>query len=75
MGIQNCLGNVAGMTAPLVTGVLVDRTGHFAFAFGIAAVLAVVGMVSVAFIIPRIAPIDWRAAPAGPLLPSFPHQG
>jgi len=74
MGIQNCLGNVAGMTAPLVTGVLVDRTGHFAFAFGIAAVLAVVGMVSVGFIIPRIAPIDWRATPAGQLLPSLPHQ-
>jgi MFS family permease len=75
MGIQNCLGNVAGMTAPLVTGVVVDRTGHFAIAFGIAAGLAVIGLVSVGFIIRRIAPIDWRAHPAGQLLPALPHQG
>ena len=74
MGVQNCLGNVAGMTAPLVTGVVVDRTGHFAIAFGIAAVLAVIGMVSVGFIIRRIAPIDWRADPAGQLLPALPDQ-
>jgi MFS family permease len=75
MGIQNCLGNVAGMTAPLVTGVVVDRTGHFAIAFGIAAGLAVIGLVSVGFIIRRIAPIDWRAHRAGQLLPALPHQG
>jgi MFS family permease len=75
MGIQNCLGNVAGMTAPLVTGVVVDRTGHFAFAFGIAAVLAGVGIVTVGFIIRSISPIDWRVAAAGPLLPALPPQG
>jgi hypothetical protein len=63
------------MTAPLVTGVVVDRTGHFAIAFGIAAGLAVIGLVSVGFIIRRIAPIDWRAHPAGQLLPALPHQG
>ena len=75
MGIQNCLGNVAGMTAPLVTGVVVDRTGHFAIAFGIAAGLAVIGLLSVGFIIRRIAPIDWRAHPGGQMLPALPHQG
>ncbi len=75
MGIQNCLGNLAGMTAPLVTGMVVDRTGHFALAFGIAAVLAVIGILTVAFIIRRVAPIDWRAPSPGQLLPALPHRG
>ena len=29
MGIQNAVGNVAGMTAPVVTGYLVQETGHY----------------------------------------------
>jgi hypothetical protein len=32
-------------------------------------------MVSVGFIIRRIAPIDWRAHPAAEPLPALPHQG
>jgi MFS family permease len=72
MGIQNCLGNVAGMTAPLVTGVVVDRTGRFAVAFAIAAVLAVIGTLTVGFVIRRIEPIDWRAPAAPQLLPATP---
>jgi MFS family permease len=75
MGIQNCLGNVAGMTAPLVTGIVVDRTGQFAFAFGIAAALAVIGIVTVGFMIRSISPIDWRACAPGPLVPTVPPQG
>ena len=66
MGIQNCLGNIAGMTAPVVTGMVVDRTGHFAFAFGIAAALAVAGILSVALIVRHIEPIDWRTIEPAP---------
>ena len=29
MGIQNAVGNVAGMTAPVVTGYLVQQSGHY----------------------------------------------
>ena len=75
MGIQNCLGNLAGMTAPLVTGMVVDRTGHFDFAFGIAAALAVVGILTVAFFIRRVEPIDWPAPVNGQLLPALPPRG
>jgi MFS family permease len=74
MGIQNCLGNVAGMTAPLVTGMVVDRTGHFASAFVIAALLAVVGILAFLLIVRRIEPIDWHAPAAGRLLPAAPPQ-
>lgn len=61
MGIQNCMGNFAGITAPVLTGIVVDRTGHFASAFVIAALLAVVGMLAFLLIVRRIEPVDWRA--------------
>jgi MFS family permease len=58
-GIQNCFGNLAGMTAPLATGMVVDRTGHFAFAFVIAAFMSVAGIIAFGVVVRRIEPIDW----------------
>jgi MFS family permease len=75
LGIQNCLGNLAGMSAPIVTGVVVERTGSFAFAFAIAAILAVLGILALLLIVRRIEPIDWDAAAAGRLLPAPHPQG
>src|SRR5207245_10145317 len=39
-GLQNFLGNLAGIIAPAVTGFVVDYTGHFILAFVIMAVVA-----------------------------------
>jgi MFS family permease len=75
MGVQNCVGNIAGMTAPLATGMVVDRTGHFAYAFVIAAILAVVGILAFGLMVRRIEPVDWRAADGARLLPALPPQG
>jgi hypothetical protein len=61
------------MSAPLVTGAVVDRTGHFAFAFVIAAILAVLGILAVLLIVRRIEPVDWGAPVAGRLLPALPQ--
>jgi sugar phosphate permease len=72
MGIQNCLGNVAGITAPIVTGMVVDRTGHFASAFVIASLLAVVGILALVLIVRRIDPIDWSAPVPTRMLPAVP---
>jgi len=74
-GIQNCFGNLAGMTAPLVTGMVVDRTGHFASAFVIAAIVAVAGMAAYLVIVRRIEPIDWRTAEPARWVPALPPQG
>jgi MFS family permease len=60
-GLQNFFGNFAGLTAPVITGVVVDRTGSFSVAFLVAAVLALVGMIAYGLIVRRIEPIDWRA--------------
>ena len=74
-GIQNCFGNLAGMTAPLVTGMVVDRTGHFASAFVIAAIFAVAGIGAYLVIVRRIEPIDWRTPEPARWVPALPPEG
>jgi MFS family permease len=64
MGVQNFVGNLAGITAPVITGIAVDRTGSFSAGFIIAAVVALVGIVAYGVIVRRIEPIDWRVSGA-----------
>ncbi len=59
MGVQNFVGNLAGIAAPVITGIAVDRTGSFSAGFVIAAVVALVGIVAYGVIVRRIEPIDW----------------
>jgi len=59
VGVQNACGNVAGMIAPAVTGVLVDRTGRFDAAFVVAAFVSALGVAGWVWVLPRIEPIDW----------------
>jgi MFS family permease len=67
VGIQNAAGNVAGLIAPAITGLLVDQTGRFDVAFGLAAGVNVFGFIGWVFVLPRIAPLKWMsAAPAAP---------
>jgi MFS family permease len=67
MGVQNTCANIAGITAPLITGIVVDRTGSFTVAFVIAAALGIIGIVAFGFVVRRIEPIDWNVTePAQP---------
>ena len=59
MGFQNMLGNVAGIVGPLITGMLVDRTGSFDIAFMVAAGVALTGIFGWLVLIPKLAPIPW----------------
>jgi MFS family permease len=68
MGMQNFIGNFAGVTAPVATGVIVDRTGAFSAGFVIAAVFAGVGMIAYGVVVRRIEPIDWQTS--GRLVPA-----
>ncbi len=63
VGVQNAAGNTAGLLAPVLTGVLVDRTGLFDVAFGLAAAVNVLGFIGWVVLLPRVAPINWRPAP------------
>src|SRR5262245_2661372 len=61
MGLQNAVGNAAGMTAPVVTGYLVQHTGHYTSALIVSGVVALCGLVAWLVIVPEVRPIDWAA--------------
>ncbi|HEX8986244.1 MAG TPA: MFS transporter [Bryobacteraceae bacterium] len=64
-GMQNCLGNISGVLAPYVTGVILQRTGRFHYAFVAVAVALVIGACSYAFIVGKVQPIRWSERRAG----------
>lgn len=59
VGVQNAAGNLAGLIAPAITGVLVDQTGLFDVAFALAAGVNILGLIGWVLMLPRIAPIQW----------------
>jgi MFS family permease len=61
MGIQNAVGNVAGMTAPVVTGYLVESTGNYTSASIVSGAVALCGLVAWLVVVPEVKPIDWKA--------------
>jgi ACS family D-galactonate transporter-like MFS transporter len=60
-GLQNFLGNLAGIIAPAVTGFVVDYTGHFILAFVIMAVVALLAALSYFYVIGPVKEIAWEA--------------
>jgi MFS family permease len=62
MGLQNAVGNVAGMTAPVVTGYLVLANGNYTTALMLSGCVALFGLVAWLVIVPEVRPIDWGAA-------------
>jgi len=61
VGIQNGLGNFAGVIAPALTGFLVTESHRFTSAFLVAAFASVLGVAGWVFMVPKIAPLEWRA--------------
>jgi len=61
MGIQNFFGALAGIIAPLATGLIIDRYGNYDLAFGLASVVTFAGAAAWGILIPRIEPINWHA--------------
>ena len=62
VGVQNAAGNVAGLIAPAITGVLVDQTGLFDVAFALAAAVNGLGLIGWLLMLRKIAPIQWVPA-------------
>ena len=66
VGIQNSWGNVAGIVAPSITGILLAMSGRsFVSAFVLAGIVNLLGFVGWVFILPKIAPIRWNRSRAG----------
>jgi len=59
-GMQNTLGNLSGIVAPIATGMIVKATGSYVWAFVSPAILAVAGACSYVFLVREVAPVKWR---------------
>jgi len=61
-GIVNFCSQLSAISAPIITGYVVDRTHSFAGAFGAAAVFLLLGIAGYVFLLGRIEPIPEPAA-------------
>ena len=57
-GLQNFAGNVGGILAPLVTGLLISRTGSYMPGFVIAALVLVAGLLPYWFVVGELKPAE-----------------
>jgi cyanate permease len=60
-GMQNGIGNLAGVVAPFLTGVVVDKTGQFFLAFVAASIVSIIGAASFQFVVGPVKAIRWRS--------------
>jgi len=61
VALENGFGNAGGIVAPIVTGLIIDRTGQFFWAFLAAAAMAVLGMAGWGIVVKTVAPVQWKA--------------
>jgi ACS family D-galactonate transporter-like MFS transporter len=61
IGMQNSLGNIAGVVVGPLTGLIVDHTGHFGWAFVVCAAVTFVGGISWTRLVGRLEQAPWRA--------------
>jgi ACS family D-galactonate transporter-like MFS transporter len=62
-GLENFCGNLAGIVAPLVAGIILERTGEFFWAFAITSAVTLLGAASYIFLVGQVQPIKWQASP------------
>ncbi len=58
VGVQNAVGNAAGIVGPIATGVIIDRLGSYGWAFAIAALVAGSGALWWRWVVPPISQIE-----------------
>jgi len=62
-GMENCLGNFAGITAPWLTGSILDRTHSFLLAFAVSCLMLLVGVVGYWFVVGTTRRVRWSTEP------------
>ncbi len=60
-GMQNFIGNLAGISAPVITGLLVGHTGSFLYAFLLAGLMSILGAASWFFLLGPLEQVSLRA--------------
>jgi len=56
MGVGNFVGNIGGVLSPLITGLLISRTGSYVPGFALAPIVLVAGLLSYWFIVGELKP-------------------
>jgi MFS family permease len=60
MGIQNGVGNIAGIVGPVVTGLIIHETHSFTWTFVVSGLISLAGVLCWWVVIPRVAPLEWE---------------
>ncbi|HSS99715.1 MAG TPA: MFS transporter [Terriglobales bacterium] len=58
-GFQNFMGNFAGILGPLIAGELIDRTGHFFWAFALTTIVGLIGVMVWVFVVGPLEQVKW----------------
>src|ERR1700722_6571430 len=58
-GLQNFCGNIAGMVAPLLVGLILEYTGEFFWAFAMTSAVSLLGAAGYIFVVDRVEPVQW----------------
>jgi MFS family permease len=58
-GIQNAVGNLGGVISPLLTGVVVGRTGSYYLAFAMASLVLIFGAACYLILVGKVSPLQW----------------
>jgi len=53
------IGNLGGVISPLLTGLVVERTGSYYLAFAMESVILVLGAMSYLILVGEISPLQW----------------
>jgi MFS family permease len=59
IGVQNCIGNLAGILAPVITGALIDWTGRYSVAFLVTGAISACGAGAWLLLVRRVGPTTW----------------
>jgi ACS family D-galactonate transporter-like MFS transporter len=62
-GLENFCGNLAGIVAPIIVGIILERTGQFFWAFAITGVVTLLGAASYIFLVGQVEPVEWLELP------------
>jgi MFS transporter, ACS family, D-galactonate transporter len=73
VGLQNGVGNLAGVIGPALTGFLVDWTGHFQAAIALTALMSLLSAINYVFFVGPLRPVAWLRSPETALAPGVPE--
>jgi MFS family permease len=65
VGIQNSIGNLAGIVAPALTGIIIGAAHHFTEAFLLAAAVSMLGLVGWVWMLPKLTELHWVVPGSG----------